>query len=256
MNDLLLILVLLTDPASRPTAEALAVRLADQGVTAKVVIGPEAYAILKERGVADADLTTQPAVGTALTGKDLKIAVVRLDRQERGGNLVVEARVWAGGHQDRQVAISGKLALTANPAKPDEPPTMQLQDPQDNTVRGVVAMLAPWLAAGGKSPATDTESQLATSAEAKEWMKIVVLTDNLDKPTPRQRYYRILALVHTDRRPEAETAVAAFRAEKPNHVLLNALDDLLAPVVKPYPEPHEPDINNATPVDDGGNVLR
>ena len=168
----------------------------------------------------------------------------------------LQARVWAGGHQDRQVAISGKLALTANPAKPDEPPTMQLQDPQDNTVRGVVAMLAPWLAAGGKSPATDTESQLATSAEAKEWMKIVVLTDNLDKPTPRQRYYRILALVHTDRRPEAETAVAAFRAEKPNHVLLNALDDLLAPVVKPYPEPHEPDINNATPVDDGGNVLR
>lgn len=256
MNDLLLILVLLTDPSSRPTAEAIATRLKDQGVAARVVIGPEAVTILQERGVADADLTTQPAIGTALTGKDLKFAVVRLDRQERGGNIVVEARVWAGGHQDRQVAISGTKVLTTDPAKPDAPPVMKLQDPVDNTVRGVVAMLAPWLAAGGSSPAAETENQLAGFADQNEWQKIIVQTDNVAKPTPRQRYYRILALVHTERRPEAEAAVAAFRAEKPNHVLLNALDDLLAPVVKPYPEPHEPDINNATVEDDGGNVLK
>ncbi len=256
MNDLLLILVLLTDPTSRPTADAIVTRLKDQGVAAQVVIGPEAVAALQERGVTDVDLTTQPAVGAALTGKNLTLAVVRLDRQERGGNIVVEARVWAGGHQDRQVAISGTMKLTADPAKPDAPAVMKLQDPVDNTVRGVVAMLAPWLAAGGQSPAAETENQLAGMAEQNQWAKIIVQTDSLAKPTPRQRYYRILALVHTDRRPEAEAAVAAFRAEKPTHVLLNALDDLLAPVVKPYPEPHEPDINNATAVDDGSNVLK
>ena len=256
MNDLLLILVLLTDPASRPTAEAIATRLSDQGIAAKVVIGPDAYAILKERGVDDADLISQPAVGVALTGKDLKFAVIRLDRQERGGNVVVETRLWAGGHQDRQVAISGTMAPVKDPAKPDAPAEMKLQDPLDTTVRGTIAMLAPWLAAGGKSPAAETENKLAACAESNEWNKIIVMTDTVAAPTPRQRYYRILALVRMDRRPEAETAVAAFRAEKPNHVLLNALDDLLVPVVKPYPTPHEPDINNATPVDDGGNTLR
>ena len=220
------------------------------------MIGPEAYAILKERGVDEVDLISQPAVGVALTGKDLRCAVIRLDRQERGGNIVVEARLWAGGHQDRQVAISGTMAPYSDPAKPDAPAVMKLQDPLDTTVRGTVAMLAPWLAAGGTSPAAETENRLAISAESNEWNKIIVLTDNLAAPTPRQRYYRILALVRMDRRPEAEIALAAFRSEKPNHVLLNALDDVMAPVVKPYPVPQEPDINNATPVDDGGNTLR
>jgi hypothetical protein len=254
MNDLLLVLILLTDPTGRPAAEAVAQRVTDQGAV-KVVIGPDALAQLKAYGLNDADLTAQPALGMTLTGKERKLAIVRIDRQVRGGNAIIESVVWAGGHREQHVAISG--ARRPVPLKPNEPvpavPQTEPADPLDSVARGVGGILAPWEAASGASPAAEIENQLAGLSDQKDWAKIISLTADAKAPTPRMRYYRILALHVTQQQAEAEAAFAEFRQAAPKHILIDALEQELHPVIKPTGSGL--DINNAPSNDDGSNVL-
>ena len=255
MNELLLVLILLTDPAGRPVAEAVAQRETDQGA-AKVVIGPDALTQLKAYGLTDADLTAQPNLGTTLTAKERKLAIVRIDRQVRGGNSIIQTVVWAGGHREQHVAISGQRRPV--PLKPNEPaplvPQTEPVDPLDSVARGIGGILAPWEAASGASPAAEVENQLAGLSDQKEWAKIISLTAETKAPTPRIRYYRILALQRSERQAEAEAAFKEFRTAAPKHILIDALDQELHPVTK-IPGSGL-DINNAPIIDDGTNVLR
>ena len=269
MNELLLVLILLSDPSARPAADAIAQRISDQaGTQVHVLIGADALAELKKHDVTDGDLAKQAAIGVALTGHDHKLAVVRLEREERGGNIVIESVVWSLGHREQHVAIAGvprhpitvtKPAETQLPADktPAEAPPVKLglNDPLDSVGRGVIGILAPWLVTAGGSPTAEIEGRLAGLADTGDWKLILSLTDQVAKPTPRQRYYRIMALVHSDRMADAEAGYQAFRTAQPTHVLLTALDGLLHPEVKPPGAPLGPDINNDPAGDDDSNVL-
>lgn len=264
MNELLLVLILLSDPSARPAADAVAQRIADQsGTQVRVLIGAEALAELKKHDVTDGDLAKQAAIGVALTGHDHKLAVVRLEREERGGNIVIESVVWSLGHREQHVAIAGVPRNPAPVAKPlsektppETPPAKPgVNDPLDSVSRGVIGILAPWLVTAGGSPSAEIEGRLAGLADTSDWKLILSLTDQIAKPTPRQRYYRIMALVRTDRLADAEAGYQAFRTAQPTHVLLTALDSLLHPEVKAPNAPIGPDINNDPANDDGSNVL-
>jgi hypothetical protein len=265
MNEFLLVLILLADPSARPAADSIAQRITDQaGSQVHVLIGAEALAELKKHDVTAADLANQPAIGMALTSHDHKLAVVRIDREERGGNIVIESAVWALGHRETHVAIAGANRRHAPPSKPEvdgQPPLTsagippaEANDPLDSVQRGVIAILTPWLGTAGGTPAAEVENRLAGLADHDDWKQIISLTETLPTPSPRQRYYRILALVHSNRHVEAETAYQSFRAAQPTHVLLSALDNLLHPPQKPV-GPAGPDINNDPATDDGANVL-
>ena len=163
MNELLLVLILLSDPSARPAADAVAQRISDQaGTQVRVLIGAEALAELKKHDVTDADLAKQAPVGIALTSHDHKLAIVRLDREERGGNIVIESITWSLGHREQHVAIAGvpRLPLAAPKPPADKPPADKppaetpapkagVNDPLDSVSRGVINILAPWLATGG-----------------------------------------------------------------------------------------------------------
>ena len=250
MNDLLLVLLLLTDPSAQPAADAVSQRLTDSG--ARVVVGAEALKLLKERGVNDADLTSQATVGTALTTKDRKLAVVRLDRQVRGGNVAIESQVWAAGSKELHVAISGTQHVV--PGKDGAPDRVVPDEPLDSVARGVGTILAPWLAASGSAPAQEVEGQLAGLADKADWKRIIALTEAQATPSPRIRYYRVIALMRSDRAAEAEAAYQEFAKASPNHVLLAALDELLHPKAKSGKD--GTDVNDAHVEDDGSNILR
>jgi hypothetical protein len=250
MNELLLVLILLTDPSARPAADAVVQRLTDQG-GARVVVGADAMTQLKERGITDADLMAQPAVGLALTTKERKLAVVRIDRQLRGGNIVIDSIVWAGGRREGYVAISG-TPKTVPSTVPGAPPKIEAAEPLDAVARGVGNILTPWMAAGGANPSQEVEGQLAGLSDRADWSRIIALTETLPQPSPRVRYYRILALHHVERHADAETAYQEFLKVAPHHLLLTPLEQLLHPSAK---KDGEIDINNATPVDDGSNVM-
>lgn len=250
MNELLLVLLLITDPSAQPAADAVSQRLTDSG--ARVVVGAEALTLLKERGVTDADLTSQAAVGPALTTKDRKLAVVRLDRQFRGGNVTIESQVWAAGSKELHVAIAGTTHLV--PGKDGAPDRVVPDEPIDSVARGVGTILAPWLAASGTAPAQEVEGQLASLSDKADWKRIIEITEAREKPSPRIRYYRVIALMRSERAADAETAYQEFAKAAPNHVLLAALDDLLHPKAKADGSVH--DINEEQPADDGSNVLR
>ncbi len=275
MNEFLLVLILLSDPSARPAADSIAQRIADQaGSQVHVLIGTEALAELKKHDVTDADLANQAAIGVALTSHDHKLALVRLDRDERGGNIVIQSIVWSLGHRETHVAISGAPRRTTSETKPhvdgkplvegkapvdgkapvESKPVSEVRDPLDSVQRGVMAILSPWLGAAGGMPAAEIESRLAGLADSGEWKLILNLTEGLPTPTARQRYYRILALVHSDRQADAEADFQLFRLTQPTHVLLTALDSLLHPLAKPAGGAG-PDINNDAATDDGANVL-
>lgn len=265
MNEFLLVLILLSDPSARPAADAVALRIADQsGTQVRVLIGAEALAELKKHDVTDADLAKQPPVGLALTAHERKLAIVRLDREERGGNIVIQSVIWSLGHREQHVAIAGVPSRSPVIAKPpvgtapiETPPAKPgVNDPLDVVGRGVISILAPWLASAGGTPAGEIESRLAGLADSGDWKQILSATETLEKPTARQRYYRIMALVHSDRLADAEAEYQAFRTAQPTHVLLTALDSLLHPEVKAPGAPLGPDINNDPAADDGSNVLR
>lgn len=256
MNELLLVLILLTDPSARPAADAVVQRITDQG-GARVVIGPEAMAQLKERGITDADLTSQAGVGPALTAKEGRLAVVRIDRLVRGGNVVIESVVWAGGHRESYVAISGSTrtipAVPPTAGSAGTPAKVEPADPLDAVARGVGNILTPWMAAGGVTPSQEVEGQLAGLSDRADWPRIIALTDAIEQPSPRVRYYRVIALHYAERKTDAETAYQAFLKVAPHHLLLTPLDQLLHPVAKT--KDGEIDINNAAAADDGSNVL-
>jgi hypothetical protein len=239
MVKLLIVLVLLTDPALQPTADALARRLQDStpaGAKLQVVVGKDAVAALAKRGVADGDLTAGPGVGIALTARERDLAVVRIERLDRGGDGVIESRVWLAGRQESTVAIVGGKEGKAG-------------DPAEGAARSVADIVAPWLGEAS-APAAPP---LARLAERSDWQALAAAAAKVDKPDARTLYYLVLAqhrLAHTE---EAAATLARLKQQFPTSIHTGAAETMLAPAANPA---QGPDINEPPAADDGGNVLR
>jgi hypothetical protein len=240
MNELLLVLLLLSDPSAQPAATAVMTRVQDSAETARtplrVLVGPEALAHLKAAGVGDADLTSGPAVGDAYTRTNPRTAIIRLERRLSAGSVVLESRVWVAGQAESHVAIGDGVKA----------------DPVESSARGVGLILEPWLATHtGDRPVDDGTSDLALArlADTRQWTRIV---ETPAGTSARSGYYRVLALVRLQRHPEAAEALATLQAAHPHHVMTRAAEGLLAPGAGVG----EVDINNAATEDDGGNTLR
>jgi len=236
-SQILLVLLLLADPAAQPAADAVRVRLQDTADAAKVpvrfVVGPEALVQLKAAGISDADLLAGPSVGDAFTKAAPRTALVRLERRLSGGNIVVESQVWVAGRHESHVAIAdGKAA-----------------EPVESTARGLEQILAPWLTDGAVQDAGMTDQAVARLADDQKWHEVLAAPAT---GTPRSGYYRVLALVRLQRPIDAEATLQGLRAAHPHHVLTRAAEALVHPAATPA----EVDINNAKPADDGGSVLR
>ena len=237
MDQLLLVILLSLDPAAKPDADAVRERLTEAAsavqANIKIISGTEATAALKEHGLTEGDLMSGVGVGNSLTKSDPSLAVIRLDRRISGGDVVVETRIWATGHEDNLVAISGRKTKDAPPA-----------EPSDAVGRGVRTTLGLWLSAHGKADASSAGlTRLATLADQREWRELVLAAAALP-PSPRQAYYQILGLVRTDRREEAITALEALKAAYPKHILTASAEGLIAP--KSTADGGEVDINNQT----------
>lgn len=240
MTKLLLVLVLIADPGLKGVGEALASRLADQaGDRVQVVVGPPAAEQLRARGVQDADLVAGPGIGAQLTARDANLAVVRLERLDRGQDGVIEARVWVDGRQETTVAIAGAR-------------DGRLGDPADGAVRAVGGILTPWLAAG-PAAAGEGAAALARLAERRQWSAITAAVARLAKPEARDLYYLVLAEARQGRPEEAAAALARLRAAYPDHLLVDAAAGLVAPAPASSAGAA---VNDPLPADDGGNVLR
>lgn len=238
MVKLLVVLVLLTDPSLQPTADALARRLQDAGGPAKVqvVMGPEALAALSRHGVADADLTAGPGVGAALTARERGLAVVRLEKLDRGGDGVVEARVWLGGRQESTVAIAGGKEGRQG-------------DAAESAARSVASIILPWMG----DVSAPQAPPLARLAERGAWQALADAAAKVDKPDARTLYYLVLAQHRLGRTAEAEAALARLKQQFPTSIHTGAAETMLAPAAS---HGQGPDINDPPAPDDGGNVLR
>ena len=251
MKTVLLILILFGDQGE-PLAKGVADDLARVGgENAQVLVGAAAVAELEKRGVKIQDIIGSPNIGDHLTESDPNIAVVHLDRQVAGGDVVVETRLWLEGKNDRHVAIAGNGG-----------------DPQASVSNGLVRALAHRLPnARPTSPAAD-ETQLAALAERKEWQQILGLLAGVEQRSPRQWYYQVLAFSRLGRRDAAVDALNAMRAAHPDHFLIKAAEDVVPPAaddagkdlkdVKDQ-DAEAPPAAKPLPVpagDDGGNTLR
>jgi hypothetical protein len=211
-----------------------------------VVVGPEALKALEARGVMDGDLVADPQLAQVVTRKDTRIAIVRLERRRMGRDVVVESGVWAGGRHDVHIAIAPTGSVTG----------VALADPSLQAAQGVAGILAPWLASHKQGAATDADGILIALAGARDWEGILRRTADLPAATPRQLYYRIVALVRSRKVAEAEIVLPQLREIDAKGTYTAAAEDLVhvrdvgAGVI---------DINNGSvtaPLDDGSNILK
>lgn len=222
------------------------------------MVGAPAAAELAKRGVHDSDLMGGPEVGAALTGQDRTLAVVRMERVDRGADAVLETRIWLEGRSQSHVAISGitKAADTPLPpatpatsASPVDPVKPAATDPAPGAIRGTLAVLGPWLATVAVDSAHGPS--LSHLAEIGDWGGL--LTASLSGISgPRERYYQVLAHARLGHPEDAAAALASLKAEHPGHFLITAAEGLVMPARTDI----DGTVNEAAPADDGSNVLR
>jgi hypothetical protein len=248
MTKLLLILILVAGNEADPTAQALAAQLKDLGQDRiQVVVGVPAAEELAKRGVHDSDLMGAPEVGAALTTQDRDLAVVRLERVDRGPDAVLETRIWLGGRSQSHVAISGvvKAADPADGTAKADPPAV---DPTPGAIRGTLAVLGPWLATVTADRAGPSLSRLA---ELGDWGGLLTAAMT-GISGPRERYYQVLAHARLGHGEEAAAALASLKAEHPGHFLITAAEALVVPAHAEL----DGTVNETVTGDDGSNVLR
>ncbi len=241
----LLILLLSNDPAAKPEIDAIQTRLSQADATARVVIGPDALNLLKDRGASDGDLVADAQVGKALTRRDARLAVVRVEHRPVGNDVVIESRVWTGGEVDVHIAIHGHApGSTTTAAEPER------------VAHGVMGILGRWMSEA-QVAGTGSDAELVVLADRRDWPTILARTEAMRDPTARQLYYRILALVRSARPSEAEPVLQALAKAHPKHLLVDAAEALVHPVATSQ-APAPVDINTTAggPEDDGSNTLR
>ncbi len=243
MKSLLLILILVGDPAHEPLAITVGEDLRRVGGEAvNVVVGAPAMAELEKRGVKIQDLITSPNIAEHLTTADPNLAVIYLQRDDAGGDIVVNTRLWAEGRNEQHVAIAG-----------------QGGDPAASVSNGIVRTLAHRLPnARAAAPVAD-ETQLAGLADRAAWGEVLgqIVSVPAAERTPRQHYYLVLAYSRMQQRDAAVEALNAMRAAHPDHFLIKAAEAVLPAEPEPADAP-KPDLDHVTTPasDDGSDTLR
>jgi len=237
METTLLILILLGDPSGADLAHGLGADLQRRAEDkAQVLVGADAMAALKERGLTARDLMATPNIGTHLTGGNppAPIIVLHVDRGERGGDVIVETRVWVDGRSERHIAIAGdgKDALPA-------------------VLSGVLSLIGHRIGAPQRLGPPD-DNELARLAENNRWLDLLTRVAEVTDRTPRQRYYEVLAYARLSQRDAAVVALNHLREESPGHFLIAAGEELIPP------KPEAVTVPEATPAPAPGeeNVLR
>jgi hypothetical protein len=241
MDKILLILVLSGNPEAEPAAKPLAEALARLGgARVEVVAGAPARERLAAKGLRDGDLLAASENVRALTAREA-LAVIRIERRDAGGDAVLESRVWIEGRAEAHTAITGAAASHENAAELGQ-----------RAVRGLLPLVAPLMPDTAEDARDERErTVLAALVRKADWQGVLERVQTERTPTPRMRYFRVLALGRLNRLEEARAALAEFARVAPAHVLLRAAGDLL-------PRDGESDAlrDPGLPPDDGGNVLR
>ncbi len=252
MDKLLLILVLSGNPEADPAAGQVVAELAKLGgARVEVVTGVKARERLAAKGLQDADLIAGPDAARSLSGRE-PLIIIRLERREQSGDQILESRVWANGKAEAHTAIAGAAA-----SGKDSDRLLS-----ERAVRGITALVAPLLPG-----AVDTKEHLRDERErvdfaalvrAAEWQTVVTRATAIPEPTPRARYYQVMALGRLGRLEEARAAYDAFAKAHPGHVLLLAAADLLPQEPARGKLREEGNIlhDGTAPADDGGNTLK
>jgi hypothetical protein len=254
MSNLLLILVLFSDPSGEAAAKSVAAELSRLGgASVQVQVGAEALKTLEQRGVRDGDLVLTPAIPRQLTASEPNLVVIRIECRSTGGDEVVESRIWSGGVVESHVAIAG-----------------QGGDPTASAINGIIQVVGPRLPSQPGVAPTAEEGRLAQLAAQQGWRDLLAILGPVAQKSPRQFYYLVLALVSLGEREQAEQNLEAMRKAHPDHFLIKAAAALMpvivAPPVEPAPAPTPaPAANDAdgntlrdgpAPKDERGNTLR
>ncbi len=243
MKTLLVILILFGDPAHEPLATTVADDLRRiGGESVQIVIGAPAAAELEKRGVKIQDLITSPNIAEHLTTADMNLAVIHLTREDAGGDVVVNTRLWAEGHAEQHVAIAGKGG-----------------DPATSVSSGIARTLAHRLAnARAASPIAD-DTQLAGLANRGAWGEVLgqIAAVPAAERSPRQHYYLVLAYSRMEQRDAAVEALNTMRTAHPDHFLIKAAEAVI-PAEAASVEVPEPELEPVpTPAsDDSSDTLR
>lgn len=253
MQAVLLILILFGDPSGEQLSKDLAADLGRlAGANAKILIGTEAAKELEKHDVRVADLMSGPNIGAHLTTSTPNLIIIHLERSESAGDIVVNSSVWLEGRSDKHVAIGGNGA-----------------DPEQGVLKGLLPIIQHRFpeqpGAGVIAPASD-EAQLAAQADRKEWQTMLGNLAGVEKKSPRQFYYQILAYSRLVQRDAAVESLNQMREKYPDHFLIKAAEEMIPPL--PHDEDGKSDDGNANsqsvepkqetvpPEDDGGNVLK
>jgi hypothetical protein len=247
MEPLLLILILATGPHHEDLEAHLTEALnINGGAKVHVVTGADALKELDNRGVKDSDLVASPTIGDHLTEADTHLIIIRCERSVAGGDAMIESNVWAHGHDNRHVAISGGA---------NDP------DPTNGAISGIMGLTAPWLP--DQAPANpDLDARYAHLADTDDWTALLdATTAAADPKSARVWYYTVLALEHLDRKPDAAAAYEKMHAAYPNHILTVTAAGLVAPTRSATVDAMVDDGSNKLsdgthPPIDGGNTLK
>jgi hypothetical protein len=238
MSELLLILVLFSDPSGEAAAQVVTDELTRiGGKQVQVVMGAEALKRLEGLGMKAQDLVISPTLANHLTASEKKLVIIRIDRRSSGGDEILESKVWAGGKSDSHVAIAGKGG-----------------DPLSGALTGIIQVIGPRLPTAPDLAPSNEDAELAALAESKEWKLMAERLDAKAEKDPRQLYYLVLARSRLGQPDAAREVLATLRTKHPSHFLTRAAETLIPAGAAKAGEAST--VGTKPPVDDGSNVLR
>lgn len=235
MEAALLILILSAgDPDSGKAAQAIAEALRQQDAKAQVVLPPDSVKLLAERGLRDAELIDRSEKALLATAKDLHLVLVRVERRESGADRVIDIDLWSGGRVDRMSSAVGQDA-----------------DPLPLAIEGARRLLRE--AAHDPAGAAERSDRafITGFADRGDWKGLVAAVAARPDARPRLRHAAIMARLRLGDHEGAVAALAAMRADLPDHPLTAAAAAAVNGDVG-----GSDTLRDATPADAGGNILR
>ncbi|MHC5068388.1 MAG: hypothetical protein ACYTF0_07335, partial [Planctomycetota bacterium] len=213
METVLLVLILVAGADERALAGDLAAeierRCADR-LAVQVLHSEAAEARLQATWeLTTADLAASKHLGQMATRDLPDVVLLRLETRAAAGDQVVDAALWAAGAYQRLTVISGGEGAG---------------DPLTPLAVGVVEALPGWAEAGG---VVARSVAIVDLVEVEDWIAVLTALAARSDPSPRERYYGVLAYVQLGRREAAEVALAKMRAAHGQHFLVAAAEGLI-----------------------------
>jgi hypothetical protein len=234
MDAVLLILVLAAgDADSVKAAQAVADALHAQHAQAQVVLAPEAAKQLAARGIADADLVRHADKPLAVTAKESRLVIVRVERRDAVTDRVIDVEVWAAGHRDGTTAVAKATG-----------------DPTSAAIEGACRLVREALVDPAAAAERADLALIAPFAERGDWAGLVAMAGRRENPSPRLRHAVVMAHLRLGDRAAAAEALKTLRTQAPDSPLTREAGAAL----DADPGGAGP-LRDASPADDGSNVL-